>query len=251
MPFLSSVRINTWRETGRRMLRNPHLVHGMIGAGTPNAEPGERTLWRWDNTNQPTPRLVILTASKPDWTHIVEQAGWPHADGDHVTVHDYAPLFGHLATGREFAFRLTANPVQNTTTPTKPTAIQEQRRDAGHRRGFRLSHCTAAQQLNWLLARTPKWGFQIPPARIDTPAPGLGEQDAAAPDIRITAREQRRFHKTKNAPPVVLTAVTFEGRLAVTDPDLLRNALLTGIGPAKAYGCGLLTLAPLRGPGHA
>jgi hypothetical protein len=34
------------------------------------------------------------------------------------------------------------------------------------------------------------------------------------------------------------------GRLRVTDPDTLRNALPAGIGPAKGYGQGLLTLAP-------
>jgi CRISPR system Cascade subunit CasE len=38
----------------------------------------------------------------------------------------------------------------------------------------------------------------------------------------------------------------FEGRLLITDPDALRAALVTGIGPAKGYGCGLLTLAPVR-----
>lgn len=42
-----------------------------------------------------------------------------------------------------------------------------------------------------------------------------------------------------------MNSVTFEGRLRITDPALLTEHLLTGIGPSKAYGCGLLTLAPL------
>ena len=39
-------------------------------------------------------------------------------------------------------------------------------------------------------------------------------------------------------------AVRFDGLLAVTDPALFRNTLQTGIGSAKAFGFGLLSLAP-------
>lgn len=43
-----------------------------------------------------------------------------------------------------------------------------------------------------------------------------------------------------------LTAVQFDGVLVVTDPDKLREAVRNGIGPQKAFGFGLLSLAPLR-----
>lgn len=36
--------------------------------------------------------------------------------------------------------------------------------------------------------------------------------------------------------------VLFEGRLEVTDVERFRDAIRSGIGPAKAYGCGLLSL---------
>ncbi len=36
----------------------------------------------------------------------------------------------------------------------------------------------------------------------------------------------------------------FDGLLAVTDPTLFRAALAAGIGPAKAFGFGLLSIAP-------
>ncbi|WP_413754912.1 type I-E CRISPR-associated protein Cas6/Cse3/CasE [Streptomyces sp. MMBL 11-3] len=38
----------------------------------------------------------------------------------------------------------------------------------------------------------------------------------------------------------------FDGTARVLDPDLLREKLAAGIGRGKAYGCGLLTLAPMR-----
>ncbi|GAQ65358.1 type I-E CRISPR-associated protein Cas6/Cse3/CasE [Streptomyces scabiei] len=38
----------------------------------------------------------------------------------------------------------------------------------------------------------------------------------------------------------------FDGSATVTDPDLLRQKILEGIGRGKAYGCGLLSIAPAR-----
>jgi CRISPR system Cascade subunit CasE len=41
-------------------------------------------------------------------------------------------------------------------------------------------------------------------------------------------------------------SVLFEGVLQVTDPDGFRETLATGIGSGKAYGFGLLSIAPPR-----
>ncbi|TVT61952.1 type I-E CRISPR-associated protein Cas6/Cse3/CasE, partial [Amycolatopsis rhizosphaerae] len=46
--------------------------------------------------------------------------------------------------------------------------------------------------------------------------------------------------------PITVRAVRYDGHLIITDRDAFTAALQTGIGPAKAYGCGLLTLAPPR-----
>ncbi|APU15567.1 type I-E CRISPR-associated protein Cas6/Cse3/CasE [Actinoalloteichus fjordicus] len=40
----------------------------------------------------------------------------------------------------------------------------------------------------------------------------------------------------------------FDGVGIVTDPDLLRTAVAEGIGRAKTYGCGLLSLGPAEAP---
>lgn len=37
----------------------------------------------------------------------------------------------------------------------------------------------------------------------------------------------------------------FDGALQIEDPERLRTALTAGMGRAKAYGCGLMTLRPL------
>ncbi|MET8215121.1 type I-E CRISPR-associated protein Cas6/Cse3/CasE [Streptomyces hirsutus] len=247
MPYLSRIRINPLRAESRKLLASPRSMHAAVQGGLPGLPEQERTLWRLDADNPHRPQLFVLTTDKPDWTHLVEQAGWPDADGEHYAVRDYAPLLQQLATGRSFAFRLTANPVQNTGRPDKPTARQQERIEAGDRRSFRLGHRTAAAQLNWFLTRTTRWGFDIPMSpHLDETRDTDGEPPR---DIRITARQRRSFSKgsvTAKEAHVVMNSVTFEGHLRITDPSLLTERLLTGIGPSKAYGCGLLTLAPLR-----
>ncbi|WP_413807637.1 type I-E CRISPR-associated protein Cas6/Cse3/CasE [Streptomyces sp. OE57] len=81
-----------------------------------------------------------------------------------------------------------------------------------------------------------------PPRRSRHPPPGLntdGVSPSAPPAVTLIVDDIPRFRKRADGPRI--TIATFRGRPRVTDPD----ALLTGIGPAKGYGQGLLTLAPL------
>jgi len=262
MTYLSRIRINPLRAHSRTLLANPHAMHGAVTGGITGTPQDERILWRLDADNPHRPHLYVLTRSKPDWTHLVESAGWPHADGEHAAVRDYTPLLDQIATGREFAFRLTASPVQNTHTPGKPNPAQSAHlatATPGKRpRGLRMGHRTATAQLHWLLTRTEKWGFTIPASRTNHPAPGLEPPTAQATadettprepnparEVRITERRRHSFTKGGKGPRVTFHTATFEGRLRITDPAAFTDRLLNGIGPSKAYGCGLLTLAPL------
>ncbi|RPK70248.1 CRISPR-associated endoribonuclease Cse3 [Streptomyces sp. ADI97-07] len=60
-------------------------------------------------------------------------------------------------------------------------------------------------------------------------------------------RGQRR---PDNAPPQHIrhARTQFDGTAAIIDTDLLQAAILGGIGRGKAYGCGLLSIAPARQP---
>ncbi|MFC0863424.1 type I-E CRISPR-associated protein Cas6/Cse3/CasE [Sphaerimonospora cavernae] len=246
MTYLSRIRINPLRAQSRAMLASPRVMHAYVCAGVPATPDSERILWRLDVDNSHRPLLFVLTRSKPDWSHLVEAAGWPDADGEHFAIGDYTALLAKVTIGREFAFRLTASPIQNTNRPDKPTPAQAERIAAGDRRSFRLAHRTATAQLGWLLDRTVRHGFEIPPARTDPPITDLTDDKAApAPDVRLIARNRQAFTKGDRGKQIILHTATFEGRLRVTDTALLASALLGGIGPSKAYGCGLLTLAPL------
>ena len=63
--------------------------------------------------------------------------------------------------------------------------------------------------------------------------------------VSLVDRRVENFVRVKGEDkrPVTLKLATFQGTLKVTDPRALRSALANGIGRAKGYGAGLLTLA--------
>ncbi|GGY04185.1 type I-E CRISPR-associated protein Cas6/Cse3/CasE [Streptomyces minutiscleroticus] len=254
MPYLSKIALNPRRRAAVALLSNPHRLHAAILSGLAIQPVTERVLWRLDSNTQHRAEVLVLTESRPSWAHLIDDAGWPGADGGAPLIADYTTLLDRLVRGREFGFRLTANPIQNVSRPTRPSEQQAARikegADNGKRhRGFRVAHRTAAQQLEWFLKKCERHGFTIPEATATPPAPGLQNEDqdmSAGPAVTIVSRDILRFRKGPDGPRVTLSTATFEGRLRVTDPDALRACLLGGIGPAKGYGQGLLTLAPLR-----
>ncbi|NIH83759.1 type I-E CRISPR-associated protein Cas6/Cse3/CasE [Amycolatopsis granulosa] len=219
--FFTRFEFNPARRGAKHLLASPHRLHAAVlaafpGEHSPVTKDGGRVLWRLDH---PAHRalLYIVSPAQPDLTHLVEEAGWP-------TTHtwdtrDYTPLLGRLAATDTYAFRLTANPTFSRAQPEG--------------RGKRLGHVTVNQQLGWFLARTERHGFTIPPVAAD------GEKE---PDATILSRTVHKF--TRHGRTVTLATATYGGTLEVTDPDALCAALTRGIGPAKGYGCGLLTLAP-------
>lgn len=55
--------------------------------------------------------------------------------------------------------------------------------------------------------------------------------------------EKRNLYFRKGGKAGKIVAITFSGQITVSDPVRMRNILENGIGPAKAFGCGLLSLA--------
>jgi CRISPR system Cascade subunit CasE len=62
---------------------------------------------------------------------------------------------------------------------------------------------------------------------------------------RVIPKPRSYFHQSKSKMNGVHHAVEFQGTLTVTDDALFRTTVHAGIGSAKAFGFGLLALAPL------
>ena len=77
----------------------------------------------------------------------------------------------------------------------------------------------------WLQMRSELNGFSIEPNLVIVD--GYQQHESFA-------KQQKR--------PVRYSTVDFQGILTVTDPDRFRSALFSGIGKAKAFGCGLMLI---------
>ena len=215
--YLTQFEINTARRGARHLLASPQRMHAAVLSAFTAAErqptDAGRILWRVDQRGQQT-LLYLASPHRPDLTNLAEQAGWPTKQT--WRTGDYQRLLDRLTAGDQWAFRLTANPVHSG-------------RKTDGQRTQRFGHVTVAQQETWLLFRTEQHGFTV------------NTGDNKEHDLVVRDRRTLRFSRTRQS--VTLATATFEGRLTVTDPDALRVALTRGIGPAKGYGCGLLTLA--------
>ncbi|MEJ8662215.1 type I-E CRISPR-associated protein Cas6/Cse3/CasE [Streptomyces sp. MS1.AVA.4] len=250
--YLTRFRVNTARPGARRLLSSPQMVHAAVMSSFPDLLPtatgdadAPRVLWRLDQNARAEVFLYIVSPGRPDLTHLVEQGGWPAAATQETPgwqTQLYAPFLGRLAEGDTWAFRLTANPVHHIRRkegePTKRTA-----------------HITPVHQQKWLLERQERSGFRIiekpQDKRLLPSGTTLKGHEHHGDRYELTVRDQRALSFTKSRDqgtsqrhPVNLVTVTFDGRLQVTDPEALRRTLTQGLGKAKAYGCGLMTLAP-------
>ena len=221
--YLTSFDINRARRGAQKLLGSPHALHAAVLAGFPDPSPTEtgRVLWRLDNDRH-TPKLVVVSPAAPDLTHLAEQAGWPTLQ-DSWRVTPYQQMLDRIETGHRYAFRLTANPTHSI-------------RDGNAGRGKPRGHLTVAQQEKWLLTRQERAGFQID-ERVDA-------DDRLHHDLVVRDRKLLAFHRRETE--VILRVVTYEGVLTVRDRDAFVSVLCRGIGRAKGYGCGLLTIAPIR-----
>jgi CRISPR system Cascade subunit CasE len=88
-------------------------------------------------------------------------------------------------------------------------------------------------------------GERVPLIRDEERLAWLARRLAGAAEVeaaRVAATERLYFRKP-GMPPGKIEAVLFSGVLRVQDPARLLEALRTGVGPAKSFGCGLLLLA--------
>lgn len=206
--YLSRVELNQFRRKTQQALASPHIMHGMVEASFPKSSGRQRTLWRLDRLHGGL-YLLLLSYDKPDLSHVVENCGWGKCNQEWVT-RDYGKFLENLEHGQVWRFRLCANPVHSTG-------------GGDNKRGKVYAHVTVEQQIKWLHDRAEKNGFDM------------------SGGVDIVSRDMKEFKH--GGARVTIGTAAFEGVLTVTDSVLFRNALINGIGRAKAYGCGLLTLA--------
>jgi CRISPR system Cascade subunit CasE len=62
--------------------------------------------------------------------------------------------------------------------------------------------------------------------------------------LDASAYQQHLLRKKGNT-NIRFSSIDFAGNLTVTDPEKFKQVLFSGIGPAKAFGCGLMLVKPV------
>jgi CRISPR system Cascade subunit CasE len=195
-------------------------VMDMFGASDGPARAEHAVLYRLDVSERDgTIVLLLQSRDAPALELLPEHFLDPRAGADAAATTDLGPLLARLEEGSHFRFRLRANPTRKIDTKSGPDGVR--------RNGRRVPLRTPEARLGWLDRKLSAAGFVVV---------GGSEACLVKPDGLQRGRrgDARMTHE----------GVVYEGVLSVVDAALARRSLADGIGPAKAYGFGLLSLSP-------
>lgn len=210
--YLSRLILNPRSRQVRGELARPYQMHRTLMRAFPDASEGGpgRVLFRVDTLrHRHSPMLLVQSEKQPDWS-------WLDGNGDYVVSGEggeppqeckpFEPRFG---TGQQLIFRLRAN----------PTVKKD---------GKRLGLLKEEEHAAWLERKARAGGFRVASCRI-------------IPEGMVKDKKDTR----QGRHALTFFAVRYEGLLAVTDPKRFEETLRAGIGAAKGYGFGLLSVAPV------
>jgi len=185
-------------------LHNAYVWHQRLWRLFPDIPSGKRApfLYSWMQAGNPAKggELLLLSCLEP----------LGRADG--VQILSTKPFTPVLHAGQQLLFRLVANPTRLITdTHSRPS-----KRNRGK---CRVPLIKEEEQKNWLMRKLKH----------------VAEMGAVA----IHANPLVRFRKPGSYAGKVVP-VTYEGVLRVSNAQALADLIGRGIGPAKAFGCGLM-----------
>ena len=215
------------RDAAHDWARNAYEEHQWLWRFLPAASGTARNFVFRRRDADGLPRFYVVSEREPT-------SPTPHWQ---VQSRPYAPS---LSAGDLLAFELRANPVVTVKTVQGKAARHDVVMQAKTLllKAQQLAHWTdwatpdrppmqaLVQQScsDWLLARAERLGIRL-------------DSDALSAD----GYEQHRGKRGE----LRFSTVDFSGRLTVADPIALRSALMSGVGHAKAFGCGLLLIRPI------
>ena len=185
-------------------------------------KPDAGFLFRVDPRSDGAVVILVQSAIKPDWGYAFHNAEYLLASDPDVKSYD--PSF---EPGDRLRFRLLANPTRKVDTAKKEERERlsaEEWKSRSGRHGKRVPVPTD-ELLDWLGRRCESFGFTLEEAAT-TIQPGSVYVNKAG-----TGQGKR------------LCSARYDGVLTVTDPARIKATLCEGIGPAKAFGFGLLSVA--------
>jgi CRISPR system Cascade subunit CasE len=232
--FLSKLILNTRDRAARRDLADCHDLHRTIMSAFPQSNGAAAreefsVLFRVDTGRDGKVVMLVQSRSEPDWSRLPD--GYLLEADDNPACKPVLSHYARLETGQRLLFRLLAN-------PTKRVSANNTEQDARWR-GKRIELCCEEDQIAWLRRKGEVAGFRLLAARVNRDVPNV--QTATRPKTSGW-REKSRLS---------FGSALFNGELEITDAERFRQALSDGVGSGKAYGFGLLSIAPIGAGGGA
>lgn len=258
--YLSRLTLNPRCREVRQDLGNCHELHRTLLCAFPQAPDKDRArehfgvLYRVD-TDRRGVHVLAQSVHAPDWSRL--PSGYlleREDDQDNPVVRQIDDAYSAINPGRQYIFRLLANPTKKVDTKSGPNGER--------RNGRRVVLITEEEQIAWLRRKADEGGFALLDVRTTT-AGGAGPATIFAPDqhqhtpvgpiadVRtipgsaVTGRKGEPYAPGPKPYNLTFGSVRFDGHLQVTDVERFRATLVAGIGSAKAYGFGLLSIAPV------
>jgi CRISPR system Cascade subunit CasE len=230
-------------------LAHPYEMHRTLMRAFPQLPPQEKTnarekygvLFRADVEDY-SHRVVVYVQSvvKPCWSFLDGVEGYLLADAEppNPGCKSIERAYGKLRAGQVLAFRLRANPTKRI---WKVAAGEEALK------GKRVGLLREEEQVAWLVQKSLErergkpGGFEIVMKEI----PDRNGNIRQIPQVTACCEGKQTGRKLQDTRKHAIThlAVRFDGLLRITDADAFRDTLAKGIGPAKAFGFGLLSVA--------
>lgn len=218
MTYLTQVTLD-FETVARLRWRDNYEWHKAIWEAFPGRDGQQRDfLTRLDRRPEGF-RLLIVSPVEP------VQPGWyPAGSGSWKT----RPIPDTYFTRRRYVFQLCANPTKKVAKFGKdgpPT-----------KNGRRVPLRKREELAEWIARKGEQGGFVTDEATLRIFSRGRESFEKKVVDENGQEKSTRGLH----------SAVEFQGVLTVTDPKRFYEAFRRGIGSAKAFGFGLLVIAPTR-----
>ncbi len=222
MNYFSRITLDPANYRARKLLQNisqnAYREHQSLWQLFPDEPTASRDFIYRGDSRHLSRVYYVISARKP-----VPSDEWA------VETRPYQPK---LANGERLSFSLRVNPVIT----RKDESGRTHRHDIvmNHKKEMKYKELPSDKRpglaaliqeagVKWLSERKTKCGFDF------------DEQS-----IIVERYDQHQAYKQGNKSAIQYSSMDFTGFLEVTDSDLFTKTLMSGVGPAKAFGCGLM-----------
>lgn len=234
--FLSKLILNPHDRRVRSDIARPYEMHRTLWNRFPSLRRDQasnanldRILFRVDTDRHGgNPFVLVQSDIEPDWASL--PAGYL------IGPFESKPFEPSFAVGQRLRFRLRANPTKKIGSASKSERLAGVKKN-----GKRVALFHENDQIAWLIEKGQQGGFTIP-------GDWRKETGVQFPNFRVDVVSEGwvRCGKEGHRDGEFLS-VRFDGVLTVVDPASFFKTLVAGIGSAKGFGFGLLSVARAEG----